>query len=86
MVHDRSISSHSLLPDRFFVFCVARLLDPALALGALFDPCACPSLALGVSIEAPLAPVDRTWTARFQKKAKKRLPANGPRGKTIRGG
>ena len=25
MVHGRPVISHSLLPDRFFVFCVARL-------------------------------------------------------------
>ncbi len=27
--------------------------------------------------------VDGTWTGRFQKKPKKRPPANGPRGKAI---
>ena len=72
MVHGWPISSHFLLPDRFFVFSVARSLYP--------------SLGLWMSIEAPLAPVDGTWTGRFQKKPKKRPPANAPRGNAIRGG
>ena len=86
MVHGRPVISHSLLHDRFFVFCVARLpflrsqlpgrltLRWRLGLCLILDP----SLGLGMSIEAPLAPVDGTCTGRFQKKPKKRPPANGP--------
>ena len=58
-------------------------LTPRLRLGL------CLTLALDRSlglVEAPFAPIDGTWTGRFQKKPKKRLPANAPRGKAIRGG
>ena len=65
MVHGRPISSHFLLPDRLFVFCVAwlpffafsvaRPLDPALAPGALFE-----SLTPRWGLEVPMRRAART--------------------------
>ena len=71
--------SCSVLPDRLFLRSqLPGRLTPRWRLGLCLTLALDRSLALGVSIEAPLAPVDGTWTGRFQKKPKKQPPANVP--------